>query len=226
MEITDTIFVVGHTAIIGSAVVRHLDANGFKNLILVDHSALDLTDSAAVVQFFNAHAPQYVILAAVKVGGIIENTATPADFISVNLAIQLNVIRSAHAIGVKNLIFLASSYMYPRTCVQPMKESALLSGRPELSSLPYAISKLSSMHMCLAYNQQLGEQRFFPVIPYSAFGPKHNFNPNSGHVLSSLNGRIHEAHPVRAKTLILWGSGNPRREFIHSGDIQVPTQIS
>jgi len=219
MEKTDSIFVAGHTGLIGSTVVRHLDANGFKNLILVDHSALDLTDSAAVVQFFNAHAPQYVILAAGKVGGIIDNTATPADFISVNLAIQLNVIRSAHAVGVKKLIFFASPCMYPRTCEQPMKESALLSGQPELTSLPYAIAKLSGMHMCLAYNQQYGEQRFIPVIPNSAFGPKDNFNPNSGHVLSSLIGRIHEAHQARAKTLILWGSGNPRREFIHSDDI-------
>jgi GDP-L-fucose synthase len=219
MDKDDSIFVAGHTGLIGSAIVRHLDASGFRNLILIGHSDLDLTDAGAVVHFFKIHTPQYVILAAGKVGGIIENAATPADFITANLAIQLNVIRSAHATGVKKLILFASSCMYPRTCEQPMKESALLSGQPEPTSLPYAIAKLAGMHMCLAYNKQYGEQRFIPVIPNSAFGPKDNFNPNSGHVLSSLIRRIHEAHLTRAGTLTLWGSGKPRREFIHSDDI-------
>jgi len=215
----DAIFVAGHTGLIGSAMVRCLRGTGFENLILKSHAELDLTDAFLVEQFFEQYSPKYVILAAGRVGGIIENQTSPADFMNANLAIQLNVLKAAHRTDVRKLILFASSCMYPRECPQPMAETALLSGYPEPTSLAYAVSKLAGMQMCLAYNQQYGEQRFIPVIPNSAFGPNDNFDPKSGHVLSSLIRRFHEAVQADSKLLTLWGSGNPRREFIHADDI-------
>jgi GDP-L-fucose synthase len=219
MNKTDKIFVAGHTGLIGSALVRRLQSQGFTNLLLAPHADLELTDAAAVDRFFDEHSPEYVLLAAGRVGGIIENQSFPADFMNANLAIQLNVLKAAYRAGVRKLILFASSCMYPRECPQPMAETALLSGHPEPTSLAYAISKLAGMQMCLAYNQQYGEQRFIPVIPNSAFGPNDNFDPKSGHVLSALIRRIHEASQTGAQSLTLWGSGNPRREFIHTNDI-------
>ena len=216
---SDSIYVAGHTGLIGSAMVRCLQGEGFKNLILLSHDELELTDAEVVNQFFDKYSPKYVVLAAGRVGGIIENQKLPADFMNANLTIQLNVLKAAHRCSVRKLILFASSCMYPRECTQPMAESALLSGYPEPTSLAYAISKLAGMQMCLAYNQQYGEQRFIPVIPNSAFGPNDNFDPESGHVLSSLIRRFHEAAQNDAKSLTLWGTGNPRREFIHSDDI-------
>lgn len=204
---------------IGSAVVRRLQQQGFANLLLARHADLELTDSVAVDRFFDTHSPDYVVLAAGRVGGIVENQTYPADFINANLAIQLNVLKAAQRSGVRKLILFASSCMYPRECPQPMAETALLSGYPEPTSLAYAISKLAGMQMCLAYNQQYGEQRFIPVIPNSAFGPNDNFDPKSGHVLSALIRRFHEARKTGAKSIMLWGSGAPRREFIHADDI-------
>jgi GDP-L-fucose synthase len=219
MNRTDKIFVAGHTGLIGSAVVRRLQNKGFTNLLFRRHADLELTDAAAVDCFFAEHSPKYVVLAAGIVGGIIENQTYPADFIATNLAIQLNVLKTAHRSGVRKLIFFGSSCMYPRECPQPMAETALLSGHPEPTSLAYAISKLAGLQMCLAYNQQYDEQRFIPVIPNSAFGPNDNFDPTSGHVLSSLIRRFHEARQAGAQSLTLWGSGTPRREFIHADDI-------
>lgn len=219
MDKTDKIFVAGHTGLIGSAVVRRLKSQGFCNLLLPRHSNLELTNAVAVDRFFDEYSPDYVVLAAGRVGGIIENQTYPADFMNTNLAIQLNVLKAAHRTDVRKLILFASSCMYPRDCPQPMPETALLSGYPEPTSLAYAISKLAGMQMCLAYNQQYGEQRFIPVIPNSAFGPNDNFDPKSGHVLSSLIRRFHEARQTGARSLTLWGSGTPRREFIHADDI-------
>ena len=219
MNKTDKIFVAGHTGLIGSAVVHRLQSEGFGNLLLASHADLELMDAIAVDRFFDEHSPEYVVLAAGRVGGIIENQTYPADFMNANLAIQLNVLKSAHLSGVRKLILFASSCMYPRECPQPMAETALLSGHPEPTSLAYAISKLAGMQMCLAYNQQYGEQHFIPVIPNSAFGPNDNFDPKSGHVLSSLIRRFHEARQTGAQSLTLWGSGTPRREFIHTDDI-------
>lgn len=209
----------GHTGLIGSALVRRLQGQGFDNLLLAKHTDLELTDALAVDQFFDAHAPEYVVLAAGRVGGIVENQTYPADFMNANLAVQLNVLKAAHRTEVRKLILFASSCMYPRQCPQPMAETALLSGHPEPTSLAYAISKLAGLQMCLAYNQQYGEQRFIPVIPNSAFGPNDNFDPKSGHVLSALIRRFHEARETGAQSLTLWGSGTPRREFIHTNDI-------
>lgn len=219
MNKADKIYVAGHTGLIGSAVVRRLQRGGFANLLLAGHAELDLTHAESVDRFFDEHAPEYVILAAGRVGGIVENQTYPADFMNTNLAIQLNVLKAAHRSGVRKLILFASSCMYPRECPQPMAETALLSGYPEPTSLAYAISKLAGMQMCLAYNRQYGEQRFIPVIPNSAFGPNDNFDPKSGHVLSALIRRFHVACQSGLQSITLWGSGTPRREFIHSDDI-------
>lgn len=199
--------------------MRRLQHGGFTNVIAVTHDDLDLAGALAVDRFFDDAQPEYVILAAGRVGGIIENQTCPADFMNTNLAIQLNVLRAAHRVGVQKLILFASSCMYPRECPQPMSETALFSGYPEPTSLAYAVSKLAGMQMCLAYNQQYGEKRFIPVIPNSAYGPNDNFDPKSGHVLSALIRRFHEAKATGAPSVTLWGSGDPRREFVHADDI-------
>jgi GDP-L-fucose synthase len=219
MRQEDSIYIAGHTGLIGSAAVRYFRRQGYVNLICKNSSELDLTDANSVEIFFEQNKPKYVILAAGQVGGILENQAFPADFMNSNLAIQLNVLKAAHRNNVDRLILFASSCMYPRECLQPMPETALLSGILEQSSIAYAISKLAGMQMCLAYNLQYGEQRFIPVIPNSVFGPNDNFDPKSGHVLSSLIRRFHEAAQNDAKVLTLWGSGNPRREFIYADDV-------
>jgi GDP-L-fucose synthase len=219
MDKSSRIYVAGHTGLIGTAVLRALERSGFSNVITASHRELELTDTLSVDGFFDSLKPEFVVLAAGRVGGIVENQTYPADFMNTNLAIQLNVLRAAHRVGVQKLILFASSCMYPRECPQPMQESALYSGYPEPTSLAYAVSKLAGMQMCLAYNQQYGEKRFIPVIPNSAFGPNDNFDPKSGHVLSSLMRRFHEAKEANAPSMTLWGSGNPRREFIHADDI-------
>ena len=216
-------YVAGHGGLIGSAMLRRLEHFGARRILTRAHAELELRDAAAVQAFFAEHRPEYVVLAAGRVGGIVENQTRPADFIHDNLAIQLNVLRAAHAHGVRKLILFGSSCMYPRECPQPMPETALLGGRPEPTSLPYAISKLAGVQLCLAYNRQYGRQngepRFLPVIPNSTYGPNDNFDPESGHVLSALIRRFHEAKADGRDRVTLWGTGNPRREFIHADDI-------
>lgn len=219
MNKSSRIYVAGHTGLIGSAVLAMLKDSGFNNIIVRSHVTLDLTVREAVREFFEATCPEYVILCAGKVGGIVENKTFPADFIRINLAIQQNVIEEAHRSEVKKLIFFGSSCMYPRECQQPMAESALFSGVPEPTSMAYAVSKMAGVQMCLAYNQQFGEKRYIPVIPNSAYGPNDNFNPDSGHVLSALIRRFHEAKINNIDKVTLWGSGTPKREFIHTDDI-------
>ena len=219
MDRAASIYVAGHTGLIGSAMVRRLRHERFDNLLLVDHADLDLTDTVAVDRFFARTAPRYVVLAAGRVGGIVENSTYPADFMEANLAIQLNVLRAAHRTGVEKLILFASSCMYPRECEQPMAETALLSGQPEPTSMAYAVAKLAGMQLCLAYNRQYERQRFIPVIPNSVYGPNDEFDPNAGHVLSALMRRFHEAKRSGAGCVTLWGSGTPRREFVHSDDV-------
>jgi GDP-L-fucose synthase len=213
------IFVAGHAGLIGSAVFRRFAREGYSRLITMSRSQLDLRDPAAVTDFFVEMQPEHVVLAAGRVGGIIENQVHPADFMEENIAIQLNVMKAARKTGVTKLIFFGSSCMYPRECPQPMAEEVLLSARPEPTSLPYAISKLAGTYMCLAYNKQYGDKRFIPVIPNSAYGPNDNFDPKSGHVLSALMSRFHEAKMSGAQAVTLWGSGSPRREFVHADDI-------
>ncbi len=219
MDTSASIYIAGHTGLIGSAMVRKLRSTGYDNLVLARHDELELTDNLAVERFFAEHSPEYVVLAAGRVGGIVENKIYPADFVNINLAIQLNVLRVAQRTGVKRLVLFASSCMYPRECPQPMAETALLSGHPEPTSMAYAISKLAGLQMCMAYNQQYGSQRFIPAIPNSAFGPNDNFDPESGHVLSALIRRFHAAKKTGTPSVTLWGSGEPRREFIHADDI-------
>jgi GDP-L-fucose synthase len=214
-----TIYVAGHAGLIGSAVVRRLERDGYRALITRRRSQLDLQDGGRVTEFFDEVHPEYVVLAAGRVGGIVENQMFPADFMDENIAIQLNVLKSARKVGVRKLILFGSSCMYPRECLQPMAEDALLSGKPEPTSLPYAISKFAGTYMCLAYNKQDRDTRFIPVIPNSAYGPHDNFDPKSGHVLSALMARFHQAKVSGAEFVTLWGSGSPRREFIHADDV-------
>ncbi len=219
MKSSDLIYVAGHEGLIGSAIVRTLQSSGYNNLLLRTHQELELTNTLLVDQFFDKYKPKYVFLAAGKVGGIVENKTYPADFIRINLNIQLNVMNAAQKNNINKLIFFGSSCMYPRECKQPMAEDILLSGQPEPTSIAYAIAKLAGLQMCLAYNKQFNEQRFIPVIPNSAYGPHDNFDPHSGHVLSALITRFHKAKSEGTKSVTLWGSGNPRREFIHADDI-------
>lgn len=219
MNNQDKIYIAGHRGLIGSALVKRLAAAGYTNLVTADHGDLDLTNPNDTIAFFNTHRPDYVLLTAGKVGGIIENQTFPADFINTNLAIQLNVFKAAHATGVKKLVLFGSSCMYPRECPQPMAENVLLTGKPEPTSSAYAISKLAGLELCAAYNKQFGGQRYISVIPNSAYGPNDNFDQKSGHVLSVLINRFHEAKINNAESITLWGSGSPRREFVHSDDI-------
>jgi GDP-L-fucose synthase len=219
MKKLSRIYVAGHTGLVGSAFLRRLKKDGFENILCPSHEQLDLTDRVAVERFFSDHKPEYVVLAAGKVGGIVANQTFPADFITTNLAIELNVLQVAHKFDVQKLVFFASSCMYPRICDQPMQESALLTGLPEPTSMAYAISKLAGLQMCLAYNQQYSYKRFIPVIPNSIYGPNDDFDPRSAHVLSSLIMKLHRAKVIGAASVALWGSGAPRREFIHADDI-------
>lgn len=213
------IYVAGHAGLIGSALVRRLERGGYRTPIMRRRNELDLQDATAVTEFFEKVRPEYVMLAAGRVGGIMENQSFPADFMDENVAIQLNVLKAARKTGVRRLILFGSSCMYPRECSQPMAEAALLSGKPEPTSLPYAVSKLLGTYMCLAYNKQDHDTRFIPVIPNSAYGPCDNFDPKSAHVLSALLARFHEAKSTGAESVGLWGSGSPRREFVHADDI-------
>lgn len=213
------IYVAGHKGLIGSALVRRLEAAGHTDIVTVPRGELDLTRAGDVRAFFERAKPEVVLLAAGRVGGIVENQRIPETFITENLAIQLNVMGAARDTGVERLVFFASSCMYPRECPQPMAEDALLTGKPEETSLPYAISKLAGLHTCLAYNKQYEKTRFLPVIPNSAYGPNDDFDPRSSHVLSALMRRMHEAKRDRAPFVELWGTGTPRREFVHADDI-------
>ncbi|MGD1007809.1 MAG: GDP-L-fucose synthase [Ignavibacteriaceae bacterium] len=212
------ILVLG-TGLIGSAFQRLFTGKNYKEVIAVNSHNVDLCDTNETINFFKKVKPDYVINAAGKVGGIIANRDHPADFIVENLSIQMNVIKAAHQVGIERLIFFASSCMYPKEASQPMKEDALLTGKPEETSMPYAISKIAGMQLCLAFNQQFGINKYIPVIPNSVYGPNDNFDPNSGHVLSSLIRRFHDAKENKIKELVLWGTGSPRREFIHSDDL-------
>jgi GDP-L-fucose synthase len=214
-----SVYVAGHGGLIGSALVRMLRARGCRNVITRTRAELDLSDVVSVRKFFEDQRPDFVLLAAGRVGGIVANRDCPADFLAENLAVQSNVIGAAHRAGVKRLIFFASSCMYPREAPQPMAEAALLSGRPEETSMGYAVAKIAGTQLCLAYNQQYGGKRFVPVIPNSVYGPHDNFDPATGHVLAALIARFHAAKASGAASVRLWGSGKPRREFLYADDL-------
>lgn len=221
MNSESLIYVAGHAGLIGSAVVRQLQRSGYRRIVIRTRRELDLQDAGRVREFFDHVRPEYVIFAAGRVGGIVENQTYPADLMEENLATQFNVLNAARRTGVQKLVFFGSSCMYPRDCPQPMKEEAVLSGYPEPTSLPYAIAKLAGVHLCLAYNRQDGQTRFLPLIPNSVYGPHDNFNPESGHVLAALMAKFHYARVSGAKSVGLWGTGRPRREFIHADDVAV-----
>jgi len=219
LDLSSKIYVAGHTGLIGSAFMRRLTRDGYRSIITRSRNTLDLTNAPAVESFFQQEQPEIVVLAAGRVGGITDNKAYPADYITENLAMELNVIRSAHGAGVRQLLFFGSSCMYPRECSQPMNEEQILTGKPEPTSMSYALAKLAGVQMCMAYNQQYGSMRFLPVIPNSAYGPNDNFDPASSHVLSALLRRFHEARVHGADTVTLWGTGQPRRELVYVDDI-------
>jgi len=212
------IYVAGHRGLVGSALMRKLQAQGFTNLITRTHSELDLTDQRAVHDFFAAHKPEYVFLAAAKVGGILANNNYPAEFIHQNLAIQTNIIHEAWRAGVKRLLFLGSSCIYPRDCPQPMKEDYLLTGPLESTNRPYAVAKIAGIEMCWAYNRQY-DTRYLAVMPTNLYGPGDNFDLRNSHVLPALIRKMHEAKQAKDPTVTVWGTGQPRREFLHSDDM-------
>ena len=218
MERRDTIYVAGHRGLAGSALLRQLQAAGHSNLVVRTHGELDLTDASAVERFFSSERPQYVFLAAAKVGGILANHAYPADFIFQNIAIQTNVLQSAWRHGVERLLFLGSSCIYPRDCPQPMQESDLLGGPLEPTNRPYAIAKIAGIEMCWALNRQ-HKTRFVAAMPTNLYGPGDNYDLQSSHVLPALIRKMHEAKASRAAEVTIWGTGAPRREFLYSDDM-------
>jgi len=212
------IYVAGHRGLVGSALMRKLQAQGFTNVITRTHSELDLTDQQAVRDFFTAHKPEYVFLAAAKVGGILANNNYPAEFIHQNLAIQTNIIHEAWRNGVRRLLFLGSSCIYPRDCPQPMKEDYLLTGPLEATNRPYAVAKIAGIEMCWAYNRQY-DTRYLAVMPTNLYGPGDNFDLQNSHVLPALIRKMHEAKQANDASVTVWGTGKPRREFLHSDDM-------
>ncbi|PKL40254.1 MAG: GDP-fucose synthetase [Candidatus Riflebacteria bacterium HGW-Riflebacteria-1] len=218
MNKTSKIYIAGHTGLVGSALVRRLSADGFKNLVYKTFEELDLTRQADVESFFAAEKPEYVFFAAAKVGGIHANNSFPADFIYINLAIQNNIIEAAYRNGVKRLLFLGSSCIYPRDCPQPMKEEHLLTGLLEPTNEPYALAKIAGIKMCESYNRQYGTQ-FIAVMPTNLYGPNDNFDLNTSHVLPALIRKCHEAKISNQSEAVVWGTGTPRREFLYVDDM-------
>ncbi len=212
------IYVAGHRGLVGSALVRALRARGFANLLLRTHAELDLTDQAAVEAFFAAEKPDYVFLAAARVGGIHANNEYPAEFIRDNLAIQTNVIHAAWRAGIGRLLFLGSSCIYPRDCPQPIREDYLLTGPLEATNRPYALAKIAGIEMCWSYNRQYGT-KFLAVMPTNLYGPGDNYDLETSHVIPALIRKFHEAKRRGDKQVIVWGSGTPRREFLYSDDM-------
>lgn len=217
-RLDDAIFVAGHRGMVGSAIVRRLESLGYRNLVTATRAELDLTDQTAVRAFFARQRIDHVVLAAAKVGGIHANNAYPAEFIAENLAIQLNVIDAAHRADVQRLLFLGSSCIYPREAPQPMREEALLTGPLEPTNEPYAIAKIAGIKLCESYNRQYGRD-YRSVMPTNLYGPGDNFHPENSHVIPALMRRFHDAVQSGAAEVVVWGSGNPRREFLHVDDM-------
>ena len=218
MDKSDKIFVAGHGGMVGSALVRRLEAEGFNNLLKPDRSQLDLMDDSPVLKFFLEERPVIVILAAAKVGGIKANNDYPVEFLLDNLRIQNNVIRSAYQTGVRKLVFLGSSCIYPKFAPQPIPETALLSGPLEPTNEAYAIAKIAGIKLCQAYARQKGKN-FISVMPTNLYGPNDNFDLETSHVLAALVRKAHEAKTQNEKQLLVWGTGKPRREFLHVDDL-------
>jgi GDP-L-fucose synthase len=217
MNTSDPIFVAGHGGLVGSALVRRLQHAGFTNLITRTHAELDLRDQRAVTRFFQSERPAYVFLAAAKVGGILANDRYPADFIRDNLQIQTNAIAAAHEAGVARLLFLGSSCVYPKHAPQPMKEEHLLTSELEPTNEAYAIAKIAGLKMCRAYRRQFGRE-YVSVMPTNLYGPGDNFDLETSHVLAALIRKFHDAKVSGTNQVTVWGTGRPRREFLHVDD--------
>lgn len=212
------IYVAGHRGLVGSALMRNLEARGYANFVTRTHAQLDLTVQAEVEAFFELERPDYVFLAAAKVGGIHANNEYPAEFIRDNLAIQTNVIHAAYRNTVKRLLFLGSSCIYPKLAPQPMKEEHLLTGPLEPTNRPYALAKIAGIEMCWSYNRQYGTQ-YLAVMPTNLYGPGDNYHPENSHVIPALIRRFHEAKLANAPSVAIWGTGTPKREFLYSDDM-------
>ena len=212
------IYVAGHRGMVGGAIVRQLEARGETNIVTRTHAELDLTDQSAVRSFMQVEKPDVVVLAAAKVGGIHANNTYPADFIYENLMIECNVIHQAFDAGVTQLLQLGSSCIYPRAVPQPMREDALLTGVLEPTNEPYAVAKIAGIKLCESYNRQHGVD-YRSVMPTNLYGPGDNFHPENSHVLPALIRRFHEAKEANLDSVTIWGSGNPRREFLHVDDM-------
>jgi len=212
------IYVAGHRGMAGSAIVRRLRAAGYNEIVTRGRDELDLTNQRAVFEFLTRERPDYMFLAAAKVGGIHANNSRPAEFLYQNLAIETNLIHGAYRAGVQRLLFLGSSCIYPRDCPQPIKEAYLLSGPLEATNEPYAIAKIAGLKLCEAYNRQYGT-RYAVVMPTNLYGPNDNYDLQTSHVAAALLRKAHEAKLAGARELVIWGSGNPRREFLHVDDL-------
>ncbi|HLP97542.1 MAG TPA: GDP-L-fucose synthase [Sideroxyarcus sp.] len=212
------IYIAGHRGLVGSALVRRLQANGYSNLVTRTHAELELRDQAAVQALFAKEKPEYVILAAAKVGGIHANNTYPAEFIHDNLVIQSNVIHSAWQNKVQRLLFLGSSCIYPKNAPQPMTEECLLTGPLEPTNRPYALAKIAGIEMCWSYNRQYGT-RYMAAMPTNLYGPNDNYDLNNSHVLPALIRKMHEAKQRGDKEVVVWGTGTPKREFLYSEDM-------
>ncbi len=218
MKINSRIYVAGHRGLVGSAICRLLKNRGFENLITRTHSELELMDAVAVQNFFEETKPEFVFLAAAKVGGIHANSTYPADFMRENLVVQTNVIHESWRNGVEKLMFLGSSCIYPKLCPQPISEEYLLTGELEPTNDAYALAKIAGIKTCQSYNQQYGTN-FISVMPTNLYGINDNFHPENSHVLPALIRRFHEAKITDSESISIWGTGNPRREFLHSDDL-------
>jgi GDP-L-fucose synthase len=212
------IYVAGHRGLVGSALMRQLAKQGYANIVTHTHAELDLTNQQAVADFFQVEKPEYVFLAAAKVGGIHANNTYPAEFILSNLAIQTNVIHHSYLNGVKRLLFLGSSCIYPRDCPQPMKEEYLLTSMLEPTNRPYALAKIAGIEMCWSYNRQYGTQ-YLAVMPTNLYGPGDNYHLENSHVIPALIRKFHEAKTNYQPTVTVWGTGTPKREFLYSDDM-------
>jgi GDP-L-fucose synthase len=223
-DLNQKIYVAGHRGMVGSSIVRNLQAQGFSNIVTRTHAELDLTNQAAVQQFFERERPDQVYLAAAKVGGIHANNTYPAEFIYDNLMVQNNVIHQAFLAGVKKLLFLGSSCIYPKLAPQPMSEDALLTGKLEPTNEPYAIAKIAGIKMCESYNRQYGQSHgvdYRSVMPTNLYGPGDNYHPENSHVIPALIRRFHEAKVSNAPEVVIWGTGTPKREFLYVDDMAV-----
>ena len=218
MQLNSKIYIAGHRGLVGNAIVRNLQAKGYTNIVTRTHAELDLVNQQATANFFAQEKPDYVFLAAAKVGGIHANNTYPAEFIHDNLVIQNNIIHSAYKNNVKRLMFLGSSCIYPKQAPQPMSENCLLTGPLESTNRPYALAKIAGIEMCWSYNRQYGTQ-YLAVMPTNLYGPGDNYHPENSHVIPALIRKFHDAKINNASEVVVWGTGTPKREFLYNEDM-------